>query len=95
MAGSWEIVSGGCPFFWMPHSILHLIVHCVTEETVAIHKKVIHLAKPADKLAVITLGFAGLAKHQAFSKADGAIDGCHVSIKPAAALIVTATSIES
>lgn len=68
--------------FGMPRSTVHRIVHRVTEEVVAIRQKVIHLPKTAEDLAAVTLGFAGLARNQAFSKAAGAIDICHVRIKP-------------
>ncbi len=68
--------------FGMPRSTVHWIVHRVTEEVVAIRQKVIHFPKIAEDLAAVTRGFAGLARHQAFSKAAGAIDGCHVRIKP-------------
>ena len=44
--------------------------------------KVIHLPKTPEDLAAVTHGFAGLARHRAFGKAAGAIDGCHVRIKP-------------
>ena len=44
--------------------------------------KVIHLPKTPEDLGAVTRGFAGLARHRAFSKAAGAIDGCHVCIKP-------------
>ncbi|KAL7380569.1 hypothetical protein ABVT39_019890 [Epinephelus coioides] len=66
----------------MPRSTVHCIVHRVTEEVVAIRHRVIYLPKTADDLAAVTQGFAGLARHGAFRKAAGAIDGCHVRIKP-------------
>lgn len=44
--------------------------------------RVIHLPKTQDELQPISRGFAGLARHRAFFKAAGAIDGCHVRIKP-------------
>ncbi|XP_045916774.1 uncharacterized protein LOC123977823 [Micropterus dolomieu] len=66
----------------MPRSTVHRIVHRVTEEVVAIRHKVIHLPKTQDELQPISRGFAGLARHRAFFKAAGAIDGCHVRIKP-------------
>ncbi|CAJ1087248.1 protein ALP1-like isoform X1 [Xyrichtys novacula] len=68
--------------FGMPRSTVHRIVHRVTEEVVAIRHRVIYLPRSADDLAAITRGFAGLARHRAFLKAAGAIDGCHVRIKP-------------
>lgn len=66
----------------MPRSTVHRIIHRVTEEVVAIRHKVIYLPKTAEDLAAVTRGFAGLARHRAFIKAAGAIDGCHVRIKP-------------
>ncbi|KAL7399102.1 hypothetical protein ABVT39_020322 [Epinephelus coioides] len=68
--------------FGMPRSTVHRIVDRVTEEVVAIRHGVIYLPKTADDLAAVTQGFAGLARHRAFLKAAGAIDGCHVRIKP-------------
>ncbi|XP_056437328.1 uncharacterized protein LOC130374536 [Gadus chalcogrammus] len=68
--------------FGMPRSTVHRIVHRVTEEVVAIRHKVIHLPKTPEDLVAVTNGFAGLARHRAFGKAAGAIDGCHVRIKP-------------
>ncbi|CAJ1053310.1 protein ALP1-like isoform X1 [Xyrichtys novacula] len=68
--------------FGMPRSTVHRIVHRVTEEVVAIRHRVIYLPRSADDLAAVTRGFAGLARHRAFLKAAGAIDSCHVRIKP-------------
>ncbi|CAJ1087296.1 protein ALP1-like isoform X1 [Xyrichtys novacula] len=67
--------------FGMPPSTVHCIVHRVTEEVVAIRHRVIYLPSSADDLAAVTRGFARLARHRAILKA-GAIDGCHVRIKP-------------
>ncbi|KAK0152126.1 Protein ALP1-like [Merluccius polli] len=61
--------------FGMPRSTVHRIVHRVTGEVVAIRHKVIHFPKTAEDLA------AGW-QDRAFLKAAGAIDGCHVRIKP-------------
>ncbi|KAG7456357.1 hypothetical protein MATL_G00251370 [Megalops atlanticus] len=66
----------------MPRSTVHRIVHRVTEEVVAIRHKVIHRPKTPEDLEAVSRGFAGLARHRAFLKAAGAIDGCHVRIKP-------------
>ncbi|XP_034551967.1 putative nuclease HARBI1 [Notolabrus celidotus] len=68
--------------FGMPRSTVHRIVHRVTAEVVAVRQKVICLPKTTEDLAAVTHGFAGLARHAAFGKAAGAIDGCHVRIKP-------------
>ena len=48
----------------------------------AIHHKVIHLPKTPENLEAVSRGFAGLARHRAFMKVAGAIDGCHIRIKP-------------
>ncbi|XP_017291565.1 putative nuclease HARBI1 [Kryptolebias marmoratus] len=66
----------------MPHSTVHRIVHHITEEVVAVRHQVIHLPKNPEDLEVVSRGFAGLARHRAFVKAAGAIDGCHIRIKP-------------
>lgn len=68
--------------FGMPRSTVHYIVHRVTEEVVAIRHKVIFLPKTPEHLEEVSRGFAGLARHRAFIKAAGAIDGCHIRIKP-------------
>ncbi|CAI5670200.1 unnamed protein product [Oreochromis niloticus] len=68
--------------FAIPRSTVHRIVHRVTEEVVAIRHQVIHLPRTPEDLDVLSNGFAGLARHRAFFKAAGAIDGCHVRIKP-------------
>ncbi|XP_033951422.1 putative nuclease HARBI1 [Pseudochaenichthys georgianus] len=68
--------------FGMPRSTVHRIVHRVTEEVVAICHQVIHLPRTAEDLEAVSRGFAGLARHRAFRKAAGAIDGCHVRIVP-------------
>lgn len=68
--------------FAIPLSTVHRIVHRVTEEVVAIRHQVIHLPRTPEDLDVLSHGFAGLARHRAFLKAAGAIDGCHVHIKP-------------
>nr|XP_054593251.1 putative nuclease HARBI1 [Nothobranchius furzeri] len=76
---SYRVVSSA---FGIPRSTVHRIVHRVTEEVVAIRHQVIHLPKTPEDLEVVSQGFAGLARHRAFVKAAGAIDGCHIRIKP-------------
>uniref|UniRef100_A0A3B3CKN0 DDE Tnp4 domain-containing protein n=1 Tax=Oryzias melastigma TaxID=30732 RepID=A0A3B3CKN0_ORYME len=82
------LVSSGASYrvvsrvFGMPRSTVHCIVHRLTEEVVAIRHKVIHLPKTPEDLEVVSRGFAGLARHRAFLRAAGAIDGCHIRIKP-------------
>ncbi|KAJ3584059.1 hypothetical protein NHX12_014555 [Muraenolepis orangiensis] len=66
----------------MPRTTVHRIVHRVTEEAVDIRHKVIYLPKTPEDLEAISRGFAGLARHRAFNKAVGEIDGCHVRIVP-------------
>eukprot|EP00064_Thunnus_orientalis_P010640 superscaffoldBa00001462_g10666 len=67
--------------FGIPCSTVYRIVHRVTEEVVAIHHMVIHLLKTQEDLEAVSRGFAGLARHRAFMKAAGGINGCHVHIK--------------
>lgn len=50
----------------------------------AILPKVVDLPRSEEHLLQIGSGFASLTNHQAFDKAVGAIDGCHVRIKPPA-----------
>ncbi|KAJ8334728.1 hypothetical protein SKAU_G00403670 [Synaphobranchus kaupii] len=75
---SYRVVSRA---FGMPRATVHRVVHRVCEEVVAIRSRVILLPK-MENLAEVGSGFAGLAGHPAFQKAVGAIDGCHVRIKP-------------
>ncbi|KAL3972473.1 nuclease HARBI1 [Sarotherodon galilaeus] len=67
--------------FGMPRSTVHYIFHRVTKEVLAIRYQVIHLPTTPEDLEVVSRGFAGLARHRAFMKAVGAIDGCHIRIK--------------
>ncbi|XP_067452751.1 putative nuclease HARBI1 [Thunnus thynnus] len=75
---SYKVVSR---VFGIPCSTVYRIVHRVTEEVVAIHHMVIHLLKTQEDLEAVSRGFAGLARHRAFMKAAGGINGCHVHIK--------------
>ncbi|KAJ8359113.1 hypothetical protein SKAU_G00156380 [Synaphobranchus kaupii] len=75
---SYRVVSRA---FGMPRATVHHVVHRVCEEVLAIRSRVILLPK-MENLAEVGSGFAGLAGHPAFQKAVGAIDGCHVRIKP-------------
>ncbi|XP_047219347.1 protein ALP1-like [Girardinichthys multiradiatus] len=70
-----------CRVFGMPRSTVHRIVHRVTEEIVAIRHQVIYLLKTPEDLKAVSREFAGLARHRAFLKAVGAIDGCHIRIR--------------
>ncbi|CAM4675694.1 unnamed protein product [Leuciscus chuanchicus] len=76
---SYRVVSRA---FDMPRSTVHRIVHRVAEEVVAIRHQVIRFPNTPEDLEAVCRGFAGLARHRAFLKAAGAIDGCHVRIKP-------------
>ncbi|CAL9684509.1 unnamed protein product [Knipowitschia caucasica] len=66
----------------MPRSTVHFIVHRVTGEVVALRHRVIHLPNTPEDLQTVTRGFARLARSEVFTRAAGAIDGCHVAIKP-------------
>ncbi|XP_019208221.2 putative nuclease HARBI1 [Oreochromis niloticus] len=68
--------------FAIPRSTVHRIVHRVTEVVVAKRHQVIHLPRTPEDLDAMSNGFAQLAGHRAFVKAAGAIDCCHVRIKP-------------
>ncbi|CAI5638947.1 unnamed protein product [Oreochromis niloticus] len=68
--------------FAIPRSTVHRIVHRVTEEVMATRHQVIHLPRTPEDLDAMSNGFAQLAGHRAFVKAAGAIDCCHVRIKP-------------
>ncbi|XP_033840179.1 putative nuclease HARBI1 [Periophthalmus magnuspinnatus] len=67
--------------FGIPRSTVHRIVHRVTGEVVALRHKVIH-PPTNDDFEAVTRGFARLARHRAFRRTAGAIDGCHVRIRP-------------
>ncbi|KAL1246537.1 hypothetical protein QQF64_034582 [Cirrhinus molitorella] len=69
--------------FSIPKSTVCRVVHkiaCEIKNAVAAGW-VICYPRP-DQLHAIGLGFAQLARHTAFQKAVGAIDGCHIRIKP-------------
>uniref|UniRef100_A0A3P9D1X9 DDE Tnp4 domain-containing protein n=1 Tax=Maylandia zebra TaxID=106582 RepID=A0A3P9D1X9_9CICH len=68
--------------FAIPRSTVHRIVHRVTEVVVATRHQVIHLPRTPKDQDAMSNGFAQLAGHRAFVKAAGAIDCCHVRIKP-------------
>ncbi|KAJ0023721.1 hypothetical protein NQD34_003620 [Periophthalmus magnuspinnatus] len=72
--------------FGIPRSTVHRIVRRITHEVVALRHKVIHLPNSDEDLEAVTRGFAELARHRAFKRAAGAIDGCHVRIKPPSGL---------
>lgn len=68
----------------MPRPTIHRIIHRVADEVIAILPKVVALPKTEEHLIQVGAGFASLTNHQAFGRAVGAIDGCHVRIKPPA-----------
>ncbi|XP_022520223.1 putative nuclease HARBI1 [Astyanax mexicanus] len=80
-AASYRVVSRA---FAIPRSSVHDIVHRVSKDVSGIIKRVITLPT-GDDLEVIGAGFAHLAGSPAFTVAVGAIDGCHIRIKPPSA----------
>ncbi|KAL0153598.1 hypothetical protein M9458_051078 [Cirrhinus mrigala] len=67
--------------FDIPKSSVHDIVHRVSQAIMGILRRVICLPT-GDDLEAVGAGFAQLAGSPAFSRAVGAIDGCHIRIKP-------------
>lgn len=80
-AASFRVVSRT---FDIPKSSVHDIVHRVSSAIVRILRRVIAFPT-GDDLVAVGEGFAQLAGSPAFSSAVGAIDGCHIRIKPPAA----------
>ncbi|KAL0152451.1 hypothetical protein M9458_052174, partial [Cirrhinus mrigala] len=68
---------------WERHieTSVHDIVHRVSKAVLGILRKVICFPT-GDDLEAVGAGFAQLAGSPAFSRAVGAIDGCHIRIKP-------------
>lgn len=65
-----------------PHKHLQCrVVHNVTEEMLAVLHRLIHVPWPQET-EELGRGFVRLAGHNAFIKAVGAIDGCHIRIRP-------------
>lgn len=67
--------------FSMPLPTVHRVVHKMVDEVVAVLPQFVHFPRTQEELQVVEDGFACLANHQAFSKAAGAVDGCHIRIK--------------
>ncbi|XP_034086410.1 uncharacterized protein LOC117555601 [Gymnodraco acuticeps] len=67
--------------FGIPKSTVHRIIKHVTGKIKANLKILISLPT-SDELPEIADGFCQLAKSPAFHRAAGAIDGCHIHIKP-------------
>lgn len=65
----------------MPLPTVHRVVHKMVDEVVAVLPQFVHFPRTQEELQVVGDGFARLANHQAFGKAAGAVDGCHIRIK--------------
>ncbi|KAI2645094.1 hypothetical protein H4Q32_024121 [Labeo rohita] len=79
-AASYTVVS---QTFDIPKTSVHDIVHRVSRAVLGILRKVICFPT-GDDLEAVGVGSAQLARSPAFSRAVGAIDGCHIRIKPPA-----------
>ncbi|CAJ1081180.1 putative nuclease HARBI1 isoform X1 [Xyrichtys novacula] len=80
-AASYRVVAASCD---IPKSTVHDIAHRVTKAVLGILGRTIHLPDP-DQLEDIAAGFSCLGGSPALRTVVGAIDGCHVCIKPPAA----------
>ncbi|XP_067252674.1 putative nuclease HARBI1 isoform X1 [Chanodichthys erythropterus] len=80
-AASFRVVSRT---FDIHKSSVHDIVHRVSSAIIRILRTVIAFPS-GDDLVAVGEGFAQLAGSPAFSSAVGAIDGCHIRLKPPAA----------
>ncbi|CAJ1081206.1 putative nuclease HARBI1 isoform X1 [Xyrichtys novacula] len=80
-AASYRVVAAACN---IPKSTVHDIAHRVTEAVVGILGRTIRLPDP-DQLEDIAAGFSRLGGNPALRSVVGAIDGCHVRMKPPAA----------
>ncbi|XP_051797146.1 uncharacterized protein LOC110967513 [Acanthochromis polyacanthus] len=67
--------------FGMPKSTVHRVIHKVAGEIKAKMGAMISLPS-ADELANITCGFCRLGQSPVFGRVAGALDGCHICIKP-------------
>jgi len=65
----------------MPLPTVHRVVHRMVDEVVAVLPQFVHFPCTQEELQVVGDGFARLANYQAFGKAAGAVDGCHIQIK--------------
>ncbi|RXN03404.1 nuclease HARBI1 [Labeo rohita] len=79
-AASYTVVS---QTFDILKTSVHDIVHRVSRAVLGILRKVICFPT-GDDLEAVGVGSAQLARSPAFSRAVGAIDGCHIRIKPPA-----------
>ncbi|CAJ1084164.1 nuclease HARBI1 [Xyrichtys novacula] len=78
---SYRVVAAACD---IPKSTVHDIAHRVTKAVMGILGRTIRLPNP-DQLEDIAAGFSRLGGSPALRTVVGAIDGCHVRIKPPAA----------
>lgn len=69
--------------FAIPKSTVHRIVHKVSRAVLTLLKNMVHLLQ-GEEVEEIGAGFARLADSPAFRMAVGAIDGCHIRMKPPA-----------
>ncbi|CAJ1061425.1 hypothetical protein H4Q32_000108 [Xyrichtys novacula] len=77
-AASYRRVAAACD---IPKSTVHDIAHRVTKAVLGILDRTIRLPNP-DQLEDIAAGFSRLGGSPALRTVVGAIDGCHVRIKP-------------
>ncbi|KAL1277277.1 hypothetical protein QQF64_023950 [Cirrhinus molitorella] len=77
-AASYRVVSMA---FDIPKSTVHDIVHRICRAVIGILRRVVSFPT-LDDLEAVGEGFAQLAGSPAFRMAAGAIDGCHIRIKP-------------
>uniref|UniRef100_UPI003AAF2656 putative nuclease HARBI1 n=1 Tax=Centroberyx gerrardi TaxID=166262 RepID=UPI003AAF2656 len=67
--------------FDVPKSTIFRVVHRIAKEIRRCKPKVIFFPSP-NTLEEVGRGFGQLAQHEAFDEAVGAVDGCHIRIKP-------------
>ncbi|CAM4570087.1 unnamed protein product [Leuciscus chuanchicus] len=79
-AASYKVVSSA---FNIPKSTMHRVVHKVSRAILGLLKIMVRLPQ-GEELEEVGAGFARLPGSPAFRMAVGAIDGCHVRIKPPA-----------
>ncbi|XP_070831176.1 uncharacterized protein [Chaetodon trifascialis] len=70
-----------CRAFGVPRSTVHRVIHRIAAEIKGKLGTVISLPSQ-DMLPDIGMGFCQLARSPVFTRAAGAIDGCHIRIKP-------------
>lgn len=70
-----------CRAFGVPKSTVHRVIHKIADEIKAKLGTLISLPSE-DMLADIGMGFCQLAQSPVFTCAAGAVDGCHIRIKP-------------